>query len=115
MGAELAVGMWAHVVLVGRGIGMFRAHVEIECLALEESLATDLTGVGHLLLVAFHVVVHGVLLLLHDAAGGADEVTGFISNVLAHFKALGRGQLESQPAGQDSIFCASQAQKREAL
>lgn len=90
MGTELAVGVGAHVVLVGRGIGVFGAHVEIECLALEESLTTDLTCMGHLLFVAFHMVIHGVLLLLHDAAGGADEVTGFIANVFAHFGTGGR-------------------------
>lgn len=84
MGTEFAVGMGAHVVLVGRRVGVFRAHVELECLALEESLATDLTGVRHLLFMTFHVVVHGVLLLLNDAAGGADEVTGFIANVFTH-------------------------------
>lgn len=110
MGTELAVGVGAGIGLAslfGRGICVLGAHVELECLALEKSLLTNPAGMRHLLFVAFHVVVHGVLLLLGYTAGGADEMTGLVPNVLAHFQGVNRwGQLRVSAGAGDSIFAS---------
>ena len=67
-----------------RLLWMFGTHVQIQRLLLQKSLFTKFTLMGELLLVLFHVVVHGGLITLLVITVRAGEEAIFILLVLDH-------------------------------
>lgn len=54
---------------------MTRCHMNRQTLRLEKALLTDSALKGRLALVTLHMVVHGILILLHSLAGAANKET----------------------------------------
>ena len=83
MGSEIAClkgtgkGRWGGVL--GELVGVFVAEVEFQGLLLKEGFMAVRTVMRVGVLVLFHMIVHRVLALLGHTAGGADELSRFVS------------------------------------
>ena len=69
-------------------VGVFIAYVEVQCLFLEKGFVAIGAIMGLRLLVLFHVIVHGVLAVFCDTAGGTNKLSIFRSEI---GKRSGRG------------------------
>ncbi len=56
-------------------------HMDFQCLCMNKLLMTCLAFKLHLLFVCFHMVMHGRLIFLYNAAGRAHKLPVLISNI----------------------------------